>query len=203
MTDPERGFFVPHAEFQAVIGYRDVEKSPPLVVRQTNTLLGLYHSGVIRNPGLAKDYFHDYTLDYLKAAEEGSSALYYSIDEGIDPEIREAAGHAYVVFSQLPDRSSSYYHPKGFSRVGALRPPSSQRQYLSRIRELGLGIWQVVDGQVEPNATLEAYPPILRTFKFFEVGGNLPIRLTPDERKQEQIDREKFNDFLGGIDISL
>lgn len=81
MADNEKDFFVPHQPaFQPVIGYKENEKSPARVVRQTYTLLGLYYQGVlqeaIRNSKPAKDYLHDYTLGYLKAAEEGSYLLY-------------------------------------------------------------------------------------------------------------------------------
>lgn len=186
-------------EFQPVIGYREIEKSPPLVVRQTYTLLGLYYQGAIRNPQPARDYLHDYTLEYLKAAKEGSYNLYDQIGQlalqEIDLEIREAAHHAFVILAHLPDRSSSPYLPKGFSRRGMLRAPTTLNQFLARIRGLKVGIWQIAEGEVEPYATLEAYPPILRVFKFFEVGSSLPVRLTDDEKKQEQLEREKLSDL--------
>ncbi len=56
---------------------------------------------------------------------------------------------------------------------------------------------------MEPRATLEAVPSLLRTFGFFKVGGELPIKLSENQRKQDAIQREKFNDLLEGIDISL
>jgi len=211
MADIEKDFFVPHqSEFQPVIGYREMEKSPHFVVRQTHTLLGLYYQGVIRNSGNskpAKDYLHDFTLGYLEAAEEGSSTLCNQIGEiitsDIDLETREAAHYAFVVFAYLPDKARSPYLAKGFSRKGMLKAPTTQRQFLTRIKELRVVIQQVVAGEVKPHTTLEARPPVLRTFKFFEVGNELPVKLTNDEKKQEQLEREKFNDLLGGIDISL
>lgn len=208
MVDSERNYFLPHNPgFQVRVGYQEIGRSPPLVARQTNTLLGLYQQGAIKNPQPARDYLHDYTLGYLKVAEEGSIVLYDRIDrlaaQEIGLEVREASSHAFVVMASLPDRARSPYLPKGFSRRGMLRAPATQAQFLERIKELKLGIWQIVEGEIEARTTLEAYPSALRVFKFFEVGSNLPIRLTNDETRQEQLERERFNDLLGGIDISL
>lgn len=208
MADTEKGFFIPHPEFQPLITYREVERSPLLIIRQTHALLGLYYRGAIRNPQPATDYLRDYTMEYLKVAEEGSATLYSR--EGklnvqiLDLEIREAAQHAFVVFAHLPDKARSPFLPQGFSRhSGTLSAPETRDQFLARIKELKNGILQIVIGKVEPYATLEAYPSLLRTFKFFEVGNELPVKLTDDERKQERLERERFNDLLGGIDISL
>ncbi|GEM_PF-1804525 len=208
MTDIEKGFSLPHpTEFQPVIGYREIEKSPPLVVRQTHTLLGLFHQGAIRNPEPARDYLQDYTLGYLKAAEVGSDILYDQLDQfnvqEIDLETREAASHAFIVLAHLPDKATSPFLPKGFSRRGMLKAPTTREEFLAKITELKVCIWQVVVGEVAPRATLEAYPPILRTFKFFEVGNELPVKLTDEEIKQEKLERERFNDFLGGVNTSI
>lgn len=195
------------SEFQPVIGYREIEKSPPLVARQTHTLLGLYYQGAIRNPEPARDYLQDYTLGYLTAAEEGSGMLYDQtgqfIVQEIDLETREAASHAFVVLAYLPDRATSPFLPSGFSRRGMLAAPTTQKQFLTRIKELKIGLWQIADGNINPHTILEAYPPILRVWKFFEVGSGLPIRLTDDEREQEQLGRERLNALLGGIDTSI
>lgn len=212
MAEKEKGFFVPHQPaFQPVIGYKDIEKSPSFVVSQTHALLRFFYQGIIqemiRNSKPAEDYLHDYTLGYLKAAEEGSSTLYNQIGGVVTPDIdletREAAHYAFVVMANLPDMAKSPYLAKGFSRKGMLKAPTTQRQFLARIKELIFGIQQVVAGKVKPHVTLEAYPPLLRTFKFFEVGNELPVKLTDDEREQEELEREKINKLLDGIDISF
>ncbi|MDO8638767.1 MAG: hypothetical protein Q7R43_04275 [Candidatus Daviesbacteria bacterium] len=208
MSGQENGFFTLYNDtFQPVVGYKETEKSPLLVVRQTHTLLELYYRGAISNPKPAKDYLHDYTLGYLKSAEEGSGAYYDRFGQftvkDVDLEAREAAGHALVVLSCLPDQTKSPFLPKGFSRRGMLKAPETHDQFLKRMKELKIGIWDVVEGHVEPNATLEAYPKTLRVFKFFEVGSRLPINLTESEKKIAIIEREKFNDLLGGIDTSV
>lgn len=208
MTDIENSFCLPHREeFQPVIGYREIKKSPPLVVRQTHTLLGLFYQGAIRNPEPARDYFKDYTIGYLKAAEDGSYVLFDKtgqlIAQEVDLETREAASHAFVILAHLPDRATSPFLPNGFSRRGMLVAPTTQEQFLARIKELKIGLWQISDGNINPYATLEADPHILRVFKFFEVGNGLLVKLTADEREQEQLKREEFNDLLGGINTSL
>lgn len=207
VADIEKDFLVPKSKFQSVIGYKEPEKSPPLIVRQTHTLLSLYYQGAIRNSAPAREYLHDYTLGYLIEAEAGAGACYdrikgHSVYE-VELETREAADHAVIIMSLLPDRAGSSYHPKGFSKEGSLKTPSTLNQFLERIKELKIGVWLVIAGEVESRATLEAYPPLLRTFKFFEVGNELPIKLTDNEKKQELMEREKFNDLLSGIDISL
>lgn len=167
-------------EFQTVIGYREFEASPPVVVRQTDTLLSLFHRGEILKPEFARGYLHGYTLNFLKAAEEGSSTLYDTKGhefQNVDLEVREAARFAFVVFAWMHVRAKSPFLPQGFSRRGMLAAPATHSQFLERIRELKIGIWNVVEGGIEPLATLEASPRLLRVFKFFEVGSNLPIRL--------------------------
>ena len=84
-----------------------------------------------------------------------------------------------------------------------LRAPSTKKQFLKRVRELKVTLWQVVDGGMDSHATLETYPPFLRTFNFFEVGSRLPIQSAPDQREQDKLAKDKFDELLSGIDISL
>lgn len=207
MANYEKEIVLPRGhEFQALPGYREWERTPFVVARQTHTLLGLYYQGAIHRPGLARDYLHDYALTYLKDAEKGSDALYDEtgvLIENIDLEVREAADHAFVAFAHIPDFVTSPWLPKGYSRRGELQPPQTRNEFLKRITELQVGLWQVVAGEMEPRATFEAYPSLARTYGFFRVGSELPIKLSEDERKQDQREREKFNDLLTGVDVSL
>lgn len=105
------------SEFQPVVGCREFEASPFVVVKQTNTLLGLFNQGAIRKPELAKDYFHDYTFNYLKAAEEGSGALYDAegiLLQDVDLEVREAAHHTFVVFAWMHQIANHLFYPRDF-----------------------------------------------------------------------------------------
>lgn len=207
MANYENEIVLPRGQaFQAVIGYRDPDRIPPLVARQTSTLLSLFHQGAIYKPDLAIDYLRGYALNYLNMAEKGVDAVYdrtSSSFEEFDVEVTEAADFAYVIFAHLPGLVKSPWLPNGFSRRGMLKAPETEKEFLGRIRELKIGIWQVVGGEMEPQTTLEAYPSLLRTFGFFKVGGELPIKLSEDERKMEAMGRERFNDLLGGIDVSL
>lgn len=125
------------------------------------------------------------------------------IREDLDLETREIAHHAFIVFANLSDNLASRFLPNGFSKRGMLKAPETREDFLKRIEELKIGIWQVVEGKVEPRTTLEAYPRLLRTYGFFRVGSTLPIRMSEDEKKKEKMKIEEFNDLLKGIDISL
>lgn len=177
-----------------------------MVAKQTSALLELFYQGAIHKPDLARDYFHDYTLSYLRKAEEGMGTIYNRkglIREDLDLETREIAHHAFIVFANLSDNLASRFLPNGFSKRGMLKAPETREDFLKRIEELKIGIWQVVEGKVEPRTTLEAYPRLLRTYGFFRVGSTLPIRMSEDEKKKEKMKIEEFNDLLKGIDISL
>lgn len=208
MTSPESKMFPSGGgqEFQPVIRYKNYEKSPAVIAAQTCTLLELYYQGAIHQPELAKDYFQNYTLFYLKKAEEGTDTLYDrkgAVYRELDLEVKEVSHHAFIVFAHLPDSMTSRFLPMGFSRKGMLRAPRTKDEFLKRVEEIKIGIWQTVEGDIEPRTTLEAYTPLLRTYGFFKVGSKLPIRMLEDEKKKERMEKEKFNDLLDGINVSL
>lgn len=203
MAEFERDFIIPPgSRFQPIISYREVEKAPPVIARQTHTLLDLLNQGAIKGLGSARDYLHDYTLKFLDTATIGSDMLYdrfrNSSGEIVDLESREAADYALVVFSCLPDRAKSPFLPMGFSRKGMLKPPITHGEFLLRIQELKVGVWQVVDGKTEPHSILETDPSLLRVHKFFEVGSNLAIKEI-NQKEQQQSERWRINHLLDGI----
>ena len=192
--------------FQAVTAYKEPERMPTLVAKQTATLLGLFHQGAIHNPDLAIGYLHDYALALLGMAEKGADAVYDRTgvaSEMCDPEVREVADFAYIMFAHLPDSVTSPLLPMGFSRKGMLRAPETAGEFRRRIKELKIGIWQVVEGEMPSGVPLEANPSLLRTYGFFRVGGEFPMRVQEDQGVRYRIERERFNDLLAGIDISL
>jgi len=209
MTDPEKIIYLPRRDkkFQPTIEYKDAERSPIMIATQTFTLLGLLHQGAIRKPELAKDYLHDYTLPYLSQAEKGCDTLFDrkgKAFEDIDLETREVAHHAFIVFANMPDQMTSAFLPMGFSRrTGMLKAPETKDEFLGKIEEIRIGVWQTADGRTKPGVTLEAFPRLLRTYGFFKVGGTLPIKLTESEEKKEQVEKEKFEDLLKDIKVSL
>lgn len=207
MLDPEKGIIVPYR--REVISYdesRDWSRKPMTVVRQTNTILDLVAHD-LPNLEPARDYLRDYTLGYLEDAGEGSDELFDPqgiIREDIDVEVREAAGHAFTVFGHLPDMTTSPFFPTGFiRRAGWLKAPETREQFLKRLRELKINIWRLAMREVEPGVIFESQAPLFRTVSFFKVGSELPIKLSDSERVQDQLEREKFNDFLGGMNVDI
>lgn len=209
MADMEKKIYSPQQsqEFQPIIKYKDAEKSPIMIASQTWTLLGLLHQGAIRKPELAKDYLHDYTFPYLNQAEKGCNTLFDrkgKVFEDIDLETKEAAHHAFIVFAHMPDQMTSAFLPMGFSRrIGMLKAPATKDEFLDKIEEIKIEVWRTADGRVNPGATLEAFPRLLRTYGFFRIGSMLPIKQTESEQKKEQIEKEKFEEFLKDVNVSF
>jgi len=208
MTSPERKIIpLGDQEFQPVIKYKDFAKSPAMIVKQTCLLIDLSLQGVtIPKSDMMKDYLQDYTLFYLRKAEKGVDTIYdrkEAVFKDLDLETKEAAHHAFIIFAHLPDNMTSRFLPNGFSRRGMLKAPVTKDEFLSKIEEIKIGLWQILDGKMQPQTTLEAYPRFLRTYGFFKVGSNLPMKMSEDEKKKEQIEREKFEDILKDIKISL
>ena len=206
MSEAERGLIIPaQPEIDSRVEYRDWARSPMTIVRQTHAILGLVMSD-IPNVGPAREYLHDYTLGYLRNAEAGADELFDQrgfVQPDLDPEVREAPGHAFTVFGYLPDMTKSRFLPMGFSRRGMLGAPQTRSEFLKRLNELKANIWRIADRQVNPQVIFESDRPLLRTVNFFRVGSELPIHLSDSEHVQDQLEREKFNDFLGGMNIDL
>ena len=195
-------------EFSKRVYFYDPEKSPLLVASQTFTLLSLFRQQAIRKPDLAKDYFRDYTMNYLDRARDGSDIIYNK--EGITPEIedmaiKEASHHALVVFAHLHANLKSRFLPDGFSRRGILKAPETKDEFLRRIEEIKIGVWQIMETKFDfdDEIFLNARSLSLKAYGFFRVGSELPIKLPEDEKKKEQMEKEKFNDLLEGIDVRL
>jgi hypothetical protein len=190
------------SEFQPIIKYKETEKSPLIVAKQTYMLLELFHQQVISKPELAKDYFCDYTLSYLDQARKGASTLYEAkgaVYKDLNLETREMAHHAFIVFANLPDHMTFHFLQNGFSRRGMLRAPGTRDEFVHKINEIKMGIWQTVEGRVEPETTLEANPHLLRTYGFFKVASELLVKMPESEKRMKQ----EFNELLKDIDISL
>lgn len=192
-------------EFQYAIRYKDRDRIPPFVVRQTSFILGLFYNGAVSGDGIGRKYLQDYTLSFLDSSETGVDRVSFGGNgtnfEGIDLEDREAADYANVIFAHMPDLVKSPWMPMGFSRRGMLRPPENRREFLGRVRELRIGLAQIVSGNMEPGAILEAHPYLLLTFGFFKVGAELPIKVPESEIKPEVMSRARFNGLLDGIGI--
>jgi hypothetical protein len=204
---PERKIIRPEPhEFQRVIKYKEFAKSPTMIVKQTNMLLELLYNGALVKTDYAKDYIHDYSFLYVRKAEEGADTIYDKkgeVSSDLNLETTETAHHAFVVFAHLPDKMTSNFLPDGFSRKGMVRAPETKDEFMGRLEELKVGLWQVLDGGVVAKATLEAHPRLLRTYGFFSVGSKLPIRESESEQKKLQMEKEKFEELIKDVKISL
>lgn len=207
MASPEGGMSLgPNPEFQPKIQYNDVFRSPTIIARQADTLLKLLHKGAIPDSELAKDYLQKYTFSYLNQATVGAGTLFDkhgAIDKDLDLEIKEMAQHAYIVFSHLPDNMTSRFLPNGFSRRGMVRAPETKDEFVSRLEEIKLGIWEILDGRAEPPLTLETHPRLFRTFGFFDIGSKIPVKAPEDPKQKEQMEKDRFNALLKDINVSL
>lgn len=190
-------------EFEPIIRYKNFAKSPTAITKQTYGALELLRQGTIRESKLIRDYLHDYTFSYLNQAEKGANTIYDrkgAVYRDLNLETEESAHHAYIVFGHLPDKVTSSFLRNGFSRKGMLRAPETRDEFLKRINELKVGIWQTIDKRVGPQTMLEAYPRLLRTYGFFKVGSELPIKMPEDKKK---IQDEKLGIILKDVDVSL
>ncbi|MBF8249695.1 MAG: hypothetical protein HW400_296 [Candidatus Levybacteria bacterium] len=193
-------------ESEPIARHKSTERSPITIATQTCTLLEILQKNVIRKPDLAKDYLHNFTFSYLNQAETGADILYDNkgnIYKDLEPEIRETAQHAFVVFAHMPDNVKSGFLPMGFSRRGMLRAPQTKDEFVNKLKELKVGVWQVLERKTESGITLEANPRLLRTFGFFKTGSELPLKMSETEKQREKLAKEKFDHLLKDINVSL
>ncbi len=159
---------------------QDLETTPVAIAQQTGFIFDLFYRDAIYDRRLGIDFLRRYTLSYLEAARQGARNLCdfggISFNDK-DLNSLQAADHAQVVFSQLPERFKSTFIP-AFSRIANLKPPSSTKEFSTRIGELKSGVLEFIEGEVEPKSTLEAYPITLRTFGFFRVASELALKST-------------------------
>jgi len=207
MIDDERNLWVPQPEqVLSRVEYRDWNRSPAVIIRKTNELFKLCSGGMVGDPRPAKKYFKDYTFGFFDQAKQGSASLYDRLGtekEGIDLEVREAADYAHVVFGHMHEMTTSPYLPMGFSRRGMLKAPEDRAAFLKRIDELKIGVWNFTEGLADSRVVFDGRPWILRTSSFFNVGSHIPMSLPDSEAVLAQLERNKFNDLLGGMNISL
>lgn len=207
MAGLEKGpFFSPDKEPKKISIHRDFEISPRSVTVQTHALLELFYHGIIRDSNLAMDFLKDNTIPYLSQAENGAESVYNRRGElfkDLKLELQEAAFYTFIIFANLPDNLTSAFLSMGFSRRGMVKAPETKDEFLKRIKELKIGIWQIADGRVAPNTTLEAYPKLLRTYGFFKVGSELPIKMPEAQKQKEEMGKDRLNELLKDIEINL
>lgn len=197
--------------FQPDPRYLDPERSPFVVTGQTYRLLQLYRAQALSNFSFGVDYIKGYTFKYLQTAEQHCDTIFD--EEGVylgnaDPESREAAQHAYVIFGSMRDmtvaRNLSALST-GFSRRGVLRAPDTKPLYLARIREMKTELAHIAVGNIPPSQPPESRSPLFRTFVFFRVADIMTPahKLNSGEKELREQQDEQMHYLLKGVDISL
>jgi hypothetical protein len=190
------------SRFQPIPTYENPERIPRRVIVQTDLLLHLYNTGTIRDPKMARDYLHDYTLRFLDKAAQGVGRVFSKDKSVVDAQsldVNEAADFTNVVFAWMHHFATSPFLPNGFSRRGMLKAPATREQFLQRTTEIKRELAFVLAGLKDTKKPLEARPSALRTHNFFRVGARMPIKF-PDSKREE---REAFDRLLGDTKVDL
>src|SRR3989344_6749515 len=194
------------SRFQAIPKYDDVERIPKTIISQTDSLLGIYSNGTIWQPDLAREYLHDYTLEFLKSAEQGADRVFTKDQNVIDSlplEANEAADYTYVIFAWMHQFATSKYLPNGFSRRGMLQAPATKRQFVQRTNEIKKELGLIVAGLGNKDLPLETRPSSLRAHSFFHVGNIIPFKFPETNEEYINYEKDKFNRLLGDTIIDL
>lgn len=206
MPEQEKRIFIPEGITPEPFTDLKTERSPFLVTNQTYILLKLFSHGSIPPPGISvvKYYLEDHTLDYLNQTKEGIDILF---DEGyalgvLSPEAREASSHAFAVMASVPDFLSSRSKKYIFSRMGMFRAPETVKEYLERVSEMEEQIGKIIAGVTQPEKTGKMDFSFIRTYVFFKVASQMPVKLNEDEIKALKTQKEFINDITQGIDFS-
>jgi len=191
-------------------------KDPFRVVQSTGRNLELRIRGEI-DPKPIDSYFTDVTLPHLDTVTEAARAYYdpfrpkvhnrslainLSSDITTDEISARAAVDLYsVIFSHIPDLFTNPFIPTGYSRQLEMHPPSTQREMVQRIQELGVVLRGFMSGQFGlKDLNLQRHTtPVVRTLAFYRVGASLPVHnpLSTSERE------EALEISLVGIDFDL
>lgn len=193
---------ISYGEIQPVVGYKDWNRIPTVISKQTSTLLDIVHRRNIGNTGPAIDYLQKYTLPYLFQALKGSADIFgqlHLLDTEQDVEGREAADHAYITMGSMPDMVSHKDLPRGFSRKGMLKPPETHGEFIRRILEIQSGVISVISDNSDETIIYDGSPQLFRTFEFFRVGSNIPVELEDSDKVKLQLEKDNFNFLLDGI----
>jgi hypothetical protein len=192
-------------EFQPTVN-QDVERSPFMIAKQTGEYLDLFYKGDVGDPKLAINYFRNSTLPYLNKAKEGADILYdkkAAANQNLSLETIEAARHAFLTLAQLPDVMSPDYSPETISGIGLKGAPATKDEFIKKLEEIRIGLWQTMTGQVETPVALEDHPHLLITDRFFKVGSEFCFITHEYDRSKEQVKTEKFNKLTEGIEVSF
>lgn len=58
-----------------------------------------------------------------------------------------------------------------------MAPPFTTREYLLRLREIRREVTRIISGETDQKASLDNNPALLRTYWFFQVGKEIPLKI--------------------------
>ncbi|GDX62038.1 hypothetical protein LBMAG33_3480 [Candidatus Levyibacteriota bacterium] len=213
-----------HQKIIERINYTDNSRSPFQVVESTAKLLDLYFTPVINlDPSLARNYFANATLGFAWQAEKGFFKNIDKIDrakkisnEDIERfilldkqqgqqenvEDNEAFDFTLITFGFMPEMAKHRFLPNGFSKKGMMAPPFTTREYLLRLREIRREVTRIISGETDQKASLDNNPALLRTYWFFQVGKEIPLKIKKDYKNIKNNTEKILNKLLEDIDIN-
>lgn len=195
--------------FETVPKYKDLQRVPNTVVKQTHATLGLYRRQILPDTNHAEEYLRGYTFPFLDNAVKGAGIIFERNKASKtvpDKEVTEAADLSNVIFSCMPELAKFRYLPNGFSRRGMLHPPDNKEKFIQRIDEIRYQIAFIVSGLREVSTPLKTSTATFRAMTFFKVGNMLPDHFSKNsvqEKAPDALGREYINKLLEGIQINF
>lgn len=205
--------------------YPSDERSPAQVTAQTCSAIDMYFSADIPDKSPIQQYLRTETLPFIRRVQKGFLSRVEKVDrlgliedhdraiidrrrsmygaDPITPLEHESFDYALVVMNAIPDYARHKYLENGFSRRATMRPPSTAKQFLRRVDELGSVITQMAAGQTDTNGFIELDTSLWRTSLFFEVGNQLPPYFKDEPKIIHQESRQYLDRLLWDVDINL
>lgn len=207
----ERGITIPES-FQTLQELRHVDESPLVVAHQTHTVLALFAKKILSpnsqlslNVAFVEYYLKRYTLPYIDKAKKGSRNLFKHDEPHAvvsNTNVQEAAQHALVVLSYIPTWLHTGQNENPLSRNGIFWVPATEGEFIEKIEEVGSEVEKIASGQTTPQDTDKPSFPLLRTYAFFKVGAQLPLKISLEGEKTAQDKARNFiNNLLKDIQI--
>lgn len=203
-----------HVPKSAIESIKSLEykKSPLVVARSTYIVLSIFSNEADPDFTLGKYALFTETLPYLEKAKNGCGDSFNlnGNDPTIeDPLLLEASSHALVTLGSIPDFLTERSKKYSFSKKGMFRPPETKEEYLERIDEIKKEIVKILCNQTFPDDTNKLNFPLMRAYIFFKVGGQLPIKVTEEDKigleRLEALKKEMgfIDRITEGIDFSV
>lgn len=185
-----------------------VDRRPPTILRQTDTVLDFYENPDIPLSKHIAEYLHDYTLPfiaqirdgaqyyqrlsrknnthYLLTLRDGGSASRYA---GIQEDQFYDAGEAYdvglVTFRRMPFIYKLTNDKMAITGPETFRPPYTIEDYLKRTAELYMYVNDVISQDAPRSTRANTMPAKMRARGFFVVGASTPLHNTGTPLERE------------------